>query len=156
MASSPSCQPISEEPAGRRCAGWCLKRACAGRRGDLQTRPVRILEEDPTGIPSLGVCHCSVIDEPGARRPQPALGGSHFVHGIDGEGEVMKSGSGGAELTAGLLPERQEQTRPVAEERELVFTFSGAADVLKAQRIGVEGAGALKVCDVDADVSGDE
>jgi hypothetical protein len=28
--------------------------------------------------------------------------------------------------------------------------------VLKAQRVGVEGAGALKVCDVDADVSGDE
>ena len=68
----------------------------------------------------------------------------------------MQSGSGGAELTAGLLPECQEQTRPVAKEREFLVTFSGTADVLKAQRVGVEGAGALKVCDVDADVSGDE
>ena len=68
-----------------------------GRRVDLKSRAVGVLEEDPAGRFALGVGDDAVVVEARAFGADPGLDRAHLVDAVDLEGEVMQPGSGRGE-----------------------------------------------------------
>src|SRR5688500_15710369 len=101
--------PPSEETARGSSSRRSFVRFGAGRRVDLESDPVRILEVDRAGRGALAVGDDAVVEEPHAQLAEARLGAPDLVDGRHLEREMMKTRAADIETALALLPESDEQ-----------------------------------------------
>ncbi len=93
-----------------------------------------------------------VVEQARPQGPQLPFGRAHLLHRGDLERQVMKSGPSGVEAALALLPERQDQLFPVAQEQKPPARLLRLVHRLEPEQLLIEAAGSLQVRHVDPHV----